>query len=332
MMSMTRIGTGCALLGAFLTAALDAQSMESELPRLDGALAQGEEATVDQTDAPPAEEFAVDRGRYDTSDLFSTGIIKEDLYVGGRGLITTQGMSGMFLNPTSGTLPQGALTVQWCTLLQDSVLAADGSDIPTNAWGNGVMVAYGITDWLEAGAFILNVVLDDSPFKGFSDTETLTVYGPFARVRLLKDEADSWIPEVSVGGIYLDGDSTSDLFARAELFAAASKYFEIDEEGLVKGARVHGGVRVIWKPERIDPASDANGVVPYIGAELGLPYNLWGVAEVALQDDIQGPRTPYAMGVQWRPNEVVGISVAGVQPGDAGRISLYIGVGLNFQF
>jgi hypothetical protein len=36
--------------------------------------------------------------------------------------------------------------------------------------------------------------------------------------------------------------------------------------------------------------------------------------------------------MQWRPNNVVGVSLAGMQPGDAGRISLWVGLGINFEF
>src|SRR5688572_26767682 len=38
----------------------------------------------------------------------------EEGYEGGRGLITLEGISGMFLNPTSGTLPARSLTAQYC--------------------------------------------------------------------------------------------------------------------------------------------------------------------------------------------------------------------------
>lgn len=280
-------------------------------------------------DQPPA-DVAVDEPR---DDWF--GVVEDNFYEGGRGLITLQGMAGMFLNPTSGTLGQGQFTAQWCVLLNDEVVLSDGTKTGVDVWGNGVMVAYGVTDWLEVGVFTLAVVADPSPFKTGSsagDKETLTLAGPFARVRILKDE--EWWPEVSVGGIWLDGDSSSDLLARQEVFVALSKRFDIDPEGFIKGVRVHGGGRYIWRHERPDGLLiPANGVTIYGGVEVELPYAIYLVGEVNTKDDVIGPRTPYAFGVQWRPNQVVGISLAGMQPGDSAHsISLWVGVGLNFEF
>src|SRR6187401_1278807 len=40
--------------------------------------------------------------------------IVEEEYVGGRGLLTMEGPTGMFINPTSGTMPAGAFTAQYC--------------------------------------------------------------------------------------------------------------------------------------------------------------------------------------------------------------------------
>src|SRR4051812_29844362 len=54
-----------------------------------------------------------------------------------RGLITQQGMSGMFINPTSGTLAQGQLTLQYCVLFEDYTT--------TNLMAHNVMLDSGIT-------------------------------------------------------------------------------------------------------------------------------------------------------------------------------------------
>jgi hypothetical protein len=256
---------------------------------------------------------------------------RTDAYVGGRGMICNQGMSGMFLNPTSGTLQQGQLTVQWCFLNQDEVYLPNGASTGVDVIGNGLMGAYGITDWLEVGGFGLWVVADPSPFKANGDDETLNVGGPFVRVRLLKDE--NWVPEVSVGAIYLDGDSSSDLLGRQEIFVAASKGFKIDEDGFFRSFRIHGGVRQIWKHERPSGLGiPANGTVGYFGAEIELPYDIYLVGEIAAKNDIQGPHTPFSMGVQWKPNSLLGISIAAVEPGDAGRLSFWFGIGFNWKF
>lgn len=254
-----------------------------------------------------------------------------DPYIGGRGMVTAQGMSGMFLNPTSGTLQQGQFTLQWCFLNQDDLLLTDGTRTGVDVLANGLMGAYGITDWLEVGVFSLWAHVEPSPFRASGGDETLNVLGPFVRVRILKDEG--WMPELSVGGIFLDGDSSSDVIGRQEIFAAASKLFPIDEDGFLRSFRLHLGVRQIWKHERPSGLMiPANGTVGYIGGEIELPYDIYLVAEVATKDDIQGPRTPFSAGLQWKPNNVVGISIAGVNPGDAKRISFWFGVGLNFNF
>ena len=59
------------------------------------------------------------------------------VYRGGRGLITLQGMAGMFLNPTSGTLNQGQFTAQYCVFFDQ---------YSTNTIGQGLMLDYGVTD------------------------------------------------------------------------------------------------------------------------------------------------------------------------------------------
>src|SRR5436190_9287142 len=66
------------------------------------------------------------------------------VYRGGRGLITLDGMTGMFLNPTSGTLNQGQLTIQYCVFF---------NDYSTDVIGHGLLVDYGITDWFNIGVF-----------------------------------------------------------------------------------------------------------------------------------------------------------------------------------
>ncbi|MEX2215506.1 MAG: hypothetical protein WD768_15335 [Phycisphaeraceae bacterium] len=285
--------------------------------------AEGDPAAPAGGDAAPVTPAAAE------SSGFMAFFNNPEGYTGGRGLISLQGMSGMFINPTSGTLNQGQLTVQWCILYQADVLGAGGAKLGVEVIGNGVLAAYGITDWIEIGVYTVLPWLDPSPFKGNGDEELLWVIGPFARVRLLKD--DGWIPEVSVGGIWLDGDASSDLVARQEIFVAASKYFKIDPDGIFKGFRVHGGVRFIWKNDGL-PGSEDFGVVGFIGGELELPYSLWVIAEVANESGSLGPRVPYAFGLQWRPNEVLGLTLGGVQPGDADTLAFYFGIGLNFKF
>src|SRR5262245_3375262 len=44
----------------------------------------------------------------------------EPPYEAGRGLLTLQGPSGMFINPTSATLPQGKFTLQYCNFYPEN--------------------------------------------------------------------------------------------------------------------------------------------------------------------------------------------------------------------
>ena len=88
-----------------------------------------------------------------------------DEYEGGRGLITLDGPSGLFINPTSGTLPDRAFTVQYCVFFPEN---------RTDVFGNGLLAAYGVTDEFEFGgiATILDFDDDDPSERGAG--------GPFA--------------------------------------------------------------------------------------------------------------------------------------------------------
>jgi hypothetical protein len=320
-----RLGLAC-FLGGFLlvgtAAAADPftfrgiEIVESEADTL--ALAEPAAGAEKPAAAPAEAAPAADEAR-----VGFMGLVKDNFYQGGRGLITNQGMSGMFLNPTSGTLRQGQFTAQWCVLLSDQ-----RNGLP-DLFGNGVMASYGVTDWAEVGGFMVNVTIED----GFTDPNATTA-GPFFRIRVLKDE--DWMPEISVGAIWLDGNANSDVLSREEIFIAASKHFPIDPDGIVKGVRVHGGVRFIWNTER-PVGGEANGVVPYVGVEVGLPYSIYFISEVSTKDDILSPpgfktHVPYSFGFQWRPNNVVGVSFAGIQPSFSDRLAMWIGLGLNFEF
>ena len=98
-------------------------------------------------------------------------------YTGGGGLITYYGQTGMFLNPTSGTKHAGDLSLQSCAL----IFKIQGDRVVAHA----VLATYGITDWLEIGAFGLGVYGTPGAPKG-----TGLVGGPgpgpvFPRIRSL---------------------------------------------------------------------------------------------------------------------------------------------------
>ena len=228
-------------------------------------------------------------------------------YDGGRGLITLEGVSGMFLNPTSGTLPAGSLTAQYCA----AVLDKGGTEVQHTA-----MFSYGVTDWFEIGA--LGRVTD--PANG----PDIGGGGPLARLRLLKDE--SWLPELSVGGMLREGNERID---KRTVFVAASKRLPFKDNALfLLSLRGHVGFRQIWQNSRVN---EANGSIVYGGLEVEFPYNVYAVGELSTRDDVFA-HYPYSFGLQWRPTQVVGLSLAGIQTGGEDQIGFYAGIGVIHQF
>jgi hypothetical protein len=248
-------------------------------------------------------------------------------YRGGRGLITLQGMSGMFLNPTSGTLNQGQITAQYC-------LYIDRFDL-NNVVGHGLMVSYGVTDWLELGAFGTVAEINGVDRRIINDP--IGVGGPIARVRLLKQ--DGWVPELSVGGLYVDGSDIGDLLYRAEVFCAASELVPLDTFGTFRSVRFHQGIRYVGRSERPkgiprDLLGGMDFCLIYGGIELELPYNLYAIGELSSNNLLNkgGVHTPWSAGLQWKPNGVLGISIAYMTPEFLGlRQGFWFGVGLNFK-
>lgn len=223
-------------------------------------------------------------------------------YEAGRGLLTTTGPTGLFINPTSATLPGGAFTAQYCFFRPEN---------DSSPWAHGYMASYGLTDWAEIGVIGLYVsVPGDDPFAT----------GPFARVRLLKDEG--WVPQFSVGGYSRFGDDAAE---SRGAFAAAYKRLPIDEKGFVKSVGFHGGLRQDW---------DAGGAEDdpthvYGGLEVQLPYRFYLVGEVSTRDG--EPDMPYAFGIQWRAGGI-NVSLAGVQNGNLDEPGFYFGIGSQFAF
>jgi hypothetical protein len=225
-------------------------------------------------------------------------------YEGGRGLLTLEGPSGMFINPTSGTLPAGAFTAQACyfnPFMDDSLNAT------------GAQVAYGVTDWLELGLFGNYIFVDGA--------DDLSAGGPLARVRLLKDEG--LIPQLSVGYYGMFGD---DAIESNNGFIAAYKRFPIgDESGFFKSVGVHLGGRYT--------SNDAEDfVVGYGGLEVQLPYRVYLVGEVSTEDNDYHKEVPYSAGIQWRAGGI-NISLAALQSGtfdeDPG---FWFGIGSQLSF
>jgi len=233
----------------------------------------------------------------------------EPPYEGGRGLLTLQGPSGMFINPTSATLPQGKFTLQYCNFYPNN---------RTEVVAHGWMAAYGVTDWLEIGALanVVNVPVD----------EELGVGGPLVRVRLLRDQ--EWWPQISVGAY---GKYGTRALQQTSVFLAAYKRIPINEDGFVKSLGFHAGIRGSWFHENFAENDSLN---IYGGAELQLPYRVYLVGEVGTKGNTpaaRDTRNPYAFGAQWRLG-AVNVTFAGIQDGTTEKISLFYGVGSAIPF
>ena len=225
-----------------------------------------------------------------------------------RGLITLEGPSGMFINPTSATLPQNEFILNYCVLFFNT---------DTDVVGHGILLSYGVRDWLEIG-FVGNLLDINSPGPPSSE-DTFVVGGPMARIRLLRDR--EWWPELSVGGYVKWG---SPAFDNANVFVAISKTIPIDEKGFLKTVTFQGGFREAWLD---DSAAVSNANRVYGGLEVQLPWRLFLIGEVTQRAPVaQRPREiPYAAGIQWRGRNF-GCSLAALQDGTQSRPGIYFGV------
>jgi hypothetical protein len=252
-----------------------------------------------------ATSFAGSTLTYDTKDSpiveipTSAPVVRES-----RGLVTLEGPSGMFLNPTSTTLPQGVFAIGYCSVLTNQ---------DTDILGNHMFISYGVRDWLELGvvASMIHFSMNDELPEG-----DYGYAGPMARVRLRRD-VGMW-PEVSLGGYAKFG---TDAFDSKNVFIAASKTVPIDEKGFLKTITFQGGFRESWLE-----APDRNTNRFYGGIEVQLPYNLYAVGEVTQFASRKDQFTPWAAGLQWRGKKF-GLSAAIVQSGDDKPPSIYLGIG-----
>jgi hypothetical protein len=222
-------------------------------------------------------------------------------YEAGRGLITLEGPSGMFINPTSATLPSGAFTAQYCFFLPNN-------DFDTV--GHGLMASYGVTDFIELG--VIGNYLDNAADP--------VGFGPMARLRLLKDEG--YLPQLAVGGFSRFSDNAG--FEKHGAFLAAYKRLPISEDGFVRSLGIHAGIKQLW----LDNADSFSG---YGGLELQFPFRVYLVGEVQTKDNDINAEVPYAFGVQWRLGGI-NISVAGIQNGNLDEPGFYFGIGSALTF
>jgi hypothetical protein len=228
-------------------------------------------------------------------------------YVGGRGLITRELATGMFLNPTSGILNHFEATLQYCaTIFHDP-----GPEKDTIV-GHRAIVAVGLFDWVEIGAA---GHLEDQP----GPIDSPVVGGPTIKARLVKDQGP-W-PEVAVGGVFLFGDKE---LQRQTVYVAASKGLTLGDRPFFRSIRGHVGFRQTWFEQGDD------GTFGYVGGEIELVRHTFLVAEVS-NKSAGADHIPWGVGLQVRHPSGFGFTLAAVQTGRLGNLAIYVGVGLNYQ-
>ncbi len=234
-------------------------------------------------------------------------------YKGARGLVTLEGITGMYLNPTSGTLAAGKLTMQYCIamLKQDSRQGTTQATRTENQ--HTAMATYGVTDWLELG--LLGRVSDLD-----NNNQTISAGGPLGRVRLFKDEG-IW-PELSIGGMLREGNERLE---KRTVFVAGSKKKDLEND-IVHSLRLHAGFRQFWQSSTVN-VGDAS--IFYLGGEVEFSKNVFLVGEMSTKDDVF-KYVPFSAGFQIRSPDGKAFDVAVVQSGNDDEISMFIGVGLDF--
>jgi len=240
------------------------------------------------------------------------GDAERGAFIGGRGLVSSEGPAGTFINPTSGTMPKGTITAETCVATFDN--GSGGTFV-----GNKILVSYAVTDWFELGATSLDIQ---------NDNDSLSA-GPHFRARLLKDEGKAK-PEVAVGYYSNEANIVGAIPQYKRVgFLAASKGFLEKDEGVFRGARVHAGVRHAWRG-----GGTGSDTVGYFAGEVALPFYTYFIGEVSTDEltPATHPRTPFAFGFQVRHPKGVGFSIAGMQPGFSADIGLYVGIGIGFDF
>ena len=227
-----------------------------------------------------------------------------------HGNVTAQGPTGLFINPTSSTLKKNEFLVQYCA----AVLESNNDD---NILEHNAITSYGVTDWFELGVFGQAMDRD----KAGVDT-TLSGVGPFARLRMLREEYLR--PELSIGGISLNGGADPEI-TKHTIFAAASKRAGLRERGCPVDVRFHTGVRTFWKD------NGDNDEVVYFGGEIELPRHMYVVSEVSTEADSDS-HIPFSIGFQVRHPDGVGLSLATFQPGNQSELAVFVGIGINYDF
>ena len=222
-------------------------------------------------------------------------------YEANRGLLTLEGPTGLFINPTSATLPKGAFTAQYCFFLPDHDFKG--------TIGHGFLLSYGVTDWLEFGG--IGSIVQDTP-QG-----TIGAGGPAIRLRLLKHKG--FIPQFSVGAYGKIGEY---VLEQASIYAVFTERFEVNLGPIVSVA-LDAGMRQTWR-------NTNDSIRGYFGLEVQLPARIYVIGEVATNSS-EDEVVPWAAGLQWRAGGV-NVSAAALEPGDGDDVGFYFGIGTQLAF
>jgi hypothetical protein len=246
---------------------------------------------------------------YDNSKRLSALVFSTLLSVcaaqdgGGRGLISLEGPTGLFINPTSGILPANGNTLQYGAFFLDN---------EADKVSHGLIVAHGMGGNVEIGAQASYVAFEDE------DKDDLFAAGPFVRCRLMVDSDHSF--ELSVGGYSRFGDEA---IQKTGAFLAASKRLDLGND-VVRTLGLHAGIRNTWLKQ--GPVDTSLAV--YGGLEVELPLRLYVVGELGSEDEELNTEQPYAYGLQWRAGGL-NVSAAGIQDGNNEELSFYCGIGFG---
>ena len=290
-------------------------------------------------------------------------------YQASRGLITLEGPSGMFMNPTSATLPKGKFALNYCLFFPNQ---------DTDVVGQGIMFSFGVMDWLEVGLIgnLTDVNADAIPDQTAINRAAKKAANAAAKAAakaaaggggagaggggggapaaaggsaLTGDKAgyddefavggpllrirllrdQQWWPELSVGGYLRWGTNAQDA---GTIFVAASKRIPIDPEGFFKSITVQSGFRETWFDQDQGVNRVRDSARGYGGVELQLPYRIYLIGEYTQKNNDFDRRQPWAAGFQCRLPGVELTCAALQDGGQHERFGIYSGIGISFGF
>ncbi len=236
---------------------------------------------------------------------------------GSRGVITINGLPGMFINPTSGTLPKGEISVQACI--------SDIDWVGDDSYWKGLLVGYGFSDRFE-------LAFSHTGFDNRTDDKAVDASGPAMRYRFLDEDISGW--EGSVGVFWRPG--TKYVAKRGGNLAFSRK---IGKVAIDREIRLHLGGKTFkqdgswtgkWLGNLNSSLAKDTATLVYGGIEVQLKGNFSLISEISSKGGFY-TKTPWAFGAQYKKAGGFGCSLGLVQPGYSKNPGLFFGIGLNFD-